>query len=106
MAETQTVAPQALKIVSVENVQCLIGHLVVGGDVAEAAIVSRALLEDSRAIGREILGRQNTAGSGAGALDRRRDRPFIEAALALGSDAPQRACQIGAVQPIVGIARQ
>src|ERR1700757_2805796 len=98
MAETQTVAPQALKIVSVENVQCLIGHLVVGGDVAEAAIVGRALLEDSRVIVARILGCQYAARSGAGALDRRRDRAFIEAALALGSDEPQRARQIGAVQ--------
>src|ERR1700721_2265633 len=105
MAETQTVSPKALKVESVENVQCLIGHLVVGSDVAKAAIVGRALLEDSRVIGPEIFGRQNTARSGAGALDRHRDRPFIEAALAVGSDAPERARQIDAVQPVVGIGR-
>ena len=68
--------------------------------------MGRPLLEDSRVIGPEILGRQNAARSGAGALDRRRDRAFIEAALTLGSDAPQRARQIGAVQPVVDIGRQ
>jgi hypothetical protein len=105
VTEAQAVATHRRQIEVIEDVERLVGDLVVGGDVVQATIATRLFLQDARAIPRQIGGCQDPAAADAGALDRGRDRALVEATFPVFGDAPEGPCQVGAVEPVAGADR-